>query len=280
MLKDKSQSQSKQLDSLSTSFSIVVNTMKDSNEDDLQSSISLIQNTEKENSGEVLALEDSPEMKKLRKLSEEYRSIIETLGKIEATNKDIENLLVEKPYVKYLNYKNPQLDTQVIKDTNEFTKNAGIIMSYFKDQTVLSIEESTVIYDLVADVVSAFYSDFDEFYVSSIEAKLDKLDSTQNKLENLNTDNLPDSIKEGHRAHVEELDAGVKDLRVLVQAMRDKDYYFLLSFAQSLDTATSSVVASEEVALSEAITFWQENETIRSVPGLVKSWENFGTSIK
>lgn len=221
----------------------------------------------------VLGLEDSASIKASRDYIEMLRKALNSVQSIKEKNQEVKDNLDGFLVFGKISGK---IDLPTEK-TEEFVKNTEPILTYMKDVENLGIKVVGEGYEFGAAIEEAILRGADQVSVQKLDNKLDDLRDLKRDLEMVNTSNIPEDMKKDHSEAIKDFDEDFKIFIELVDAIKARDVYAL---QKTLISVASRGESSMQTGATEYISFWQENETLRSVSTVREDWEKVKKSLE
>lgn len=266
-VKKLAQEQSNNFSSLEDKYKKIVDTYKKSSEGSLEKSTVLGVEAEKSN---VLGLEDSDSVVMLRQLTELYRDSKKTNQSIKSTNDKVK-----------VSVNNPILSSTLGKDnptekTTKFVEDTDKLLTFMEKGTDLQLKAITVGFDLGVALENSISRGGDRESVSNLDAKIDDLKEIAKEEAAIDVNTIPQELRADFEKSKKSSDEMIKKFEEVSDAIRNQDVYSLQTALQ--DIILASAVASEkgDVAI---MSFWQKNETIRSVEDLKQDWDKYSKGL-
>lgn len=240
---------------------------KRSSEGSLEKSTVLGVEAQKSN---VLGLEDSDIVIMLRQLTELYRDSKKVNNTIKSANDSVK-AKVNNPILKPMITKgNPT------EDTTKFVTDTENLLTFMEKGTDIQLKAITVGFDLGVALEYAIQRGGDNESVNNLDKKIDELKDLAKEEAEIDINTVPQELRSDFEKSRKSSDEMIKKFEVVSDSIRNKDVFTLQSALQ--DIILASAVASEkgDVAI---MSFWQKNETIRSVEDLKQDWDKYSKGL-
>lgn len=221
---------------------------------------------------QVLGLEDTPEIKHTREFIEMLRNALSTLDDIEEKNISVEDSVKGFMILGKLT-SDPALP---IDSTKTFVEKTRPLLTYMKDMESFSIKSVSPVYDFIASVNEALMRGADADSVANMEDKYNALKDLKSEAERIDVSGISPELREDHEKGIESFDKDMKVFADIYNAIKDKD---IVALRKSLISGMSQGDAATQTSTTEYVTFWQEDETLRSVSTVREEWEKAKDSL-
>lgn len=240
---------------------------KRSSEGSLEKSTVLGVEAQKSN---VLGLEDSDSVIMLRQLTELYRDSKKVNNTIKNTNDSVK-AKVNNPILKPLIAKgNPT------EETTKFVTDTENLLTFMEKGTDIQLKAITVGFDLGVALEYAIQRGGDNESVNNLDKKIDELKELAEEEAEIDINTVPQELRSDFEKSKKTSDEMIKKFEVVSDSIRNKDVFTLQSALQ--DIILASAVASEKGDV-ETMSFWQKNDTIRSVEDLKQDWDKYAKGL-
>lgn len=220
--------------------------------------------------GDVLGLEDSPELITLRKLGEYYKDGVSVSSDINNIDIEVESKSENpmlKPFLK--------VDPTLIERSKKLAKNNTALMTYFNESNKLSIKIYSTTVDWGLAVANALQNGINDNSLAAVHQKAEDIKAIEKDYRALNTDDLPKVIADRHQSDLAEFPSVIKILEDIEAGLKAKD----LQAIQNSIVSIQAELPNEETQLVEIVSFFQDDEDIRSIDSLLKDWQNLSGNL-
>lgn len=266
-VKKLSQEQSGNFSSLEDKYKKIVDTYKQTSDDTVEQSTVLGIQAEKTN---VLGLEESDSVVMLRQLTELYRDSKKTNQKIKSTNDKVKASVNNPILTPTLGKNNPT------EQTTKFVEDTDKLLMFMEKGTDLQLKAITVGFDLGVALENSISRGGDRESVNNLDAKIDDLKEIAKEEAAIDINTIPQELKADFEKSKKSSDEMIKKFEEVSDSIRNQDVYALQTALQDIILASSVASEKGDVAV---MSFWQKNETIRSVEDLKQDWDKYSKGL-
>ena len=221
---------------------------------------------------EVLGLEDSPAIINSRKYIELIRDALTLIEKIDSTNGQVKEKVDNSLFFAKLNKSNKLPYSETLK----FTQDSKILLDYLKNMENLSIKAAASGYEIGVAISESVMRNADEQSITKLEGKIADLKGLKKDAEKMDVSKLPTKIQAEHAEFIKSFDDVDKVFSEILDALKQKDAVALRSALLSMMSEGDSNV---QIGTTFYVSFWQEDETLRSVEKIKDIWKAYKTAI-
>lgn len=262
-VKKLSQEQTNNFSSLENKYKKIVDTYKRSSDNTVKQSAVLGIQAEKSN---VLGLEESDSVVMLRQLTELYRDSKKTNQTIKSTNDKVKSSVNNPILAPMLGKNNPT------KQTDKFVGDTDKLLTFMEKGTDLQLKAITVGFDLGVALESSIQRGGDRDSVNNLDSKIDDLREVAKEEAAIDINTVPSELRSDFKKSKKTSEEMISKFEDVSGAIRNQDVYALKTALQ--DIILTSAVSSEKGDVA-VMSFWQKNETIRSVEDLKEAWDKY-----
>lgn len=216
----------------------------------------------KEQVGQVLGLEDSPQLQLQREIEEGLNQTIEQLNIVREKNNAIKNANIIPELTLMAKLSAPT------RETDEMVEGLQVILSVLKKETALTIRAHSTGYELGLALETAVEK-FDEESIAKLEEKIQTLRTLVSEEKRLLNENIPNELKNLLEKSVALSNTQLKIFEALPLQLRNKD---LKGLSDNLKSLVASSTMDGNTMQVELVSFLKNDKSIRSVSTVRESW--------
>lgn len=216
---------------------------------------------------EVLGLEEDETIVELRKQGEIYRQAKKISGEIKTTNQEVLQKLNSLPLNLYLG-----AQKKLVEKTDKFATENEALFSYLTEINQLEISLTSKGFEIGLGITEVLKGGVSSTSLSKLQSKIQEIDELKKEYLKIDTANLPPAMKDEHVKGIEDFE---KTKKLFSQILESFKTLSLQEFLSSFQSLVFEVAGSSETSRVEAVSFWQNNEVVRSSGDLKKEWEDF-----
>lgn len=271
-LEKASEEQITSIKNLQLKYDEIVKQYQNRTQEEEKEEVSVLGETSMSIEEQILGLEDSPQIQASRKIVELYRDSESIVDNINSKNQQIEKLANSSIVLKVIKG-NLSPPTQ---ETDDFYKETKPLLTYLRELESFSIKMSTWGYALGTAINEAVLRGADDISVNKLEEAINQAAEMKEEAQKIDTSQLPADMQQDHKEFVDTFDTQLTVFNEIHAALKSKN---VTELQKSLISLLSEGTAGVEAGTTSYVSFWQEDETIRSVESLEVKWEEFKESI-
>jgi len=215
---------------------------------------------------EIPDVENSGQMKQLRTLSKLYEEAQVLNQDIEKLNLKINKKTLFPPLILFAGEVR-----SVVKNTKTFNQKTKRFFDYLAQINNLQIKGTFLGFDAGILIVQAKRTWESSEIMSQLDQEIKQIIDLNEDYDILNTEGLDEDVLDKHQAILEDNEEEEDLLNNISNYLKNKDFYGLDRYLDSNSKITDSHKYKEK---AEAISFWRQNHTIKSVKEFKRDWEN------
>ncbi|MDP3998219.1 MAG: hypothetical protein Q8P89_01210 [bacterium] len=219
------------------------------------------------------ALEESPEVEKMRKLGELYNRGGKAVEEIHELTNTVESKSQALPFILFAPKGN-----DLWAKTSEFTDSQRQIVAYFEKTNQIQIKFLTGVFDLFVALGNLKTAGYDASAFKNLDNKIKAIDEVQKQYSEIEISSLPEEIRQSHRKNSELIDQFKEAVQSLSNALKNLDEQAFESAVSNLITIFSQDASQEEIETVEMVSFWKD-QPIRETQEIKNTWEKFNQNL-
>lgn len=216
---------------------------------------------------EVLGLEDTKAIMDSREFIEMMRNSIKIVKDISDENESIDSSMQTFSMGILGSSLNPPY-----KDTKDFAEKSDALLNFMAEVESVKIKMITWGFEIGNAINESILREADEQSVKKVEDLLAQSQDMKKEASSVNTELIPAELKLEHQESIDTFDNSLTIFYDVVDALKVKD-------ADALSKAIISLISEGSIQAEKGTTyyvsFWQDNETLRSVSDVKEMWEEF-----